>query len=101
MRPDVAAMAEALGAYPLTVPIPLREGPKIDVNWSLYRLLMRVATRGYVAGSLDPERIQHLERVGASVGALAAEQSGVAVFNGVDVLQIEGVEGGGYLVFAL
>jgi hypothetical protein len=76
-------LAERLDTYPLSLPVPLRDELELRATWSLYRLLMRVQL-GYVSGSLDPERIQHLERIGASLGAEAAVEDGVIVLDAED-----------------
>lgn len=74
-------LVERLDTYPLSLPVRLHDGLELRATWSLYRLLMRVQS-GYVAGSLDPERIQHLERIGASIGADVAVREGVVVLEG-------------------
>lgn len=78
-RMEIAQLSRNIDAYPLAVVASLRDGPKVRITWPLFRLLQRVKQQSYLPLSLSPERVQHLERVGASLGATAAFQQGVAV----------------------
>jgi hypothetical protein len=80
LRPRTKELADKLQCFPLVINVPLKGELNIPVTWPLFRLLQRVAEAGYVSGSLDPERLQQLERIGASLGAHAADEHGVAVF---------------------
>lgn len=101
LRAVARELADALSAYPLSITVPLRNGPEVRVNWPLYRLLRRVQEQAYVAGSLDPERVQNLERIGASLGAKAAIDQGVAVLVDGRGLVCEDDGAGGYDVIDL
>jgi hypothetical protein len=94
LRPRTRELADKLQSLPLMIRVPLKGELDIPVNWPLYRLLRRVAEGGYVSGSLDPERLQQLERIGASLGAQAADEQGVAVFGDDGVLLCEKTQNG-------
>lgn len=101
LRPVARELAEHLAVYPLSITVPLRDGPDVRVTWPLFRLLRRVDEQHYVSASLDPERVQNLERIGASLGAHAAVRTGVAVLtpDGGRVCEDDG--NGGYDVVDL
>ena len=101
VRPVALEMAGQLGAQPLSITVPLRDGPDVRVTWPLFRLLQRVGHEKYVAASLNPERVQNLERIGASLGALAALNGGVAVMTDDGGLLCEDDGTGGYDVVDL
>jgi hypothetical protein len=96
LRPIAKRLSEQLNAYPLSITLPLRSGPDVRVTWPLFRLLMRVGDQDYVPASLDPERIQHLERIGAAIGAHAAISGGVVVLTNDGGVVCEGDGAGGY-----
>ncbi len=101
IRPLALEMAEHLGAQPLSITVPLRNGPDVRVTWPLLRLLQRVGEEKYIAASLNPERVQNLERIGASLGAQAALSGGVAVLTADGGLVCEDDGAGGYDVVDL
>jgi hypothetical protein len=96
LRPVTRELSERLDAYPLAITVPLRDGPDVRVTWPLFRLLQRVQEQRYVAASLNPERVQNLNRIGASLGAQAAITRGVAVITGDEVLLCEEDGAGGF-----
>jgi hypothetical protein len=100
LRPVARELAERLGTYPLSITVPLRDGPSARITWPLFRLLRQVDEQQYVTASLDPERVQNLERIGASLGARAAV-AGVAVLTGEGGLLCEGYGDGGFDVVDL
>ncbi len=101
LREVTIQLAEQLDAHPLSISVPLRDGPDVRVTWPLYRLLLRVSEERYIAASLDPERIQNLERIGASLGAQAGLRDGVAVLTGGGGLVCEDDGDGGYDVTSI
>jgi hypothetical protein len=101
IRPIARLLSKQLNAYPLSITLPLRDGPDVRVTWPLYRLLLRVGNQQYVPASLDPERIQHLERIGAAIGSRAAITEGVAVLTDSGGMVCEDDGTGGYDVIPI
>lgn len=101
MRQVTQPLSGQLSAYPLSILLPLRDGPDVRVPWPLYRLLLRVGQQQYVPASLDPERIQHLQRIGAALGARAAINDGVVVLANGEGVVCEDDGAGGYDVIPL
>lgn len=94
-------LAEKLAAYALAIQVPLRNGPDVRISWPLFRLLRQVHDLHYAAASLDPERVQNLGRIGASLGAQASVDRGVAVLGEAGWLVCEDDGAGGYDVVDL
>lgn len=82
LRPTAKALGASLDAYPLSITVPIREGPDVRITWPLFRQLQRVKQHRYLAASLDPERVQNLERIGASLGAQSAKSGVAVIMNG-------------------
>jgi hypothetical protein len=104
LRAMVRELSTKLDAYPLSVSVPLRDGqnpgPDVRMTWPLFRLLQNVKHGHYVAASLDPERVQNLDRVGASLGAQAIKKAVIVeAADGRWICETDG--NGGYLVSRL
>jgi hypothetical protein len=70
-------LAAALGTYPLAIPVELRASPDsppavLEVTWPLFRLLRRLRQLQSFPGTVDPQRLQALERVAVRLAEQAS-----------------------------
>ena len=90
-RKQAIDLTTLLRWYPDSIQVTLRQGPSVVIQWPFFRMLQRIALQGYLPASLEPEKYQHLQRIGVALAQTRSDRpfNPIAVFDGDEGYECE------------